>query len=86
MPRLVHTVDPSFSEEAHQKRINGQVFVSLVVDEHGLPTRLSVLRGLGYGLNEKALEAVSKYRFKPGIYDGQPISVPVIIAVNFQIF
>jgi TonB family protein len=85
MPRLLHSVAPNFSAEALQQKISGDVFISLVVDEHGLPTRLTVLRGLGHGLDEKALEAVSKYRFRPGVYDGQPISVPLTVAVNFQI-
>jgi vitamin B12 transporter len=84
MPRLVHSVTPTFSLQALQQKISGYVFISLVVDELGLPTRLTVLRGLGHGLDEQALEAVSKYRFKPGVYDGQPISVPLTVAVNFQ--
>ncbi len=85
MPRLVHSVTPSFSSQARQQKISGYVFISLVVDEHGLPTRLTVLRGLGHGLDEQALEAVSKYRFEPGVYDGQPISVPLTVAVNFKL-
>jgi protein TonB len=82
----VHSVDPDFTDEARQKKISGAVIVSLVVDEQGRPTRLKVVRALGSGLDEEALKAVAKYRFKPGTYEGKPISVPLFIGVNFRSF
>ncbi len=86
MPKLLHSVDPDFTEEARHKKISGDVQVYLIVDEQGLPTRLKVVRGLGFGLDEEALKAVAKYRFEPGTYQGKPVSVPLYIEVNFQRF
>jgi TonB family protein len=85
-PHVVHSVDPSYTAEARDKNINGAVLISVIVDEHGLPTNLKVLHGLGYGLDEEALKAVSKYRFTPGTYKGQVVSVPLVVGVNFRIF
>jgi TonB family protein len=47
---------------------------------------MRIVRSLGYGLNEKAIEAVSKYRFKPAMKDGQPVPVEVNIEVNFHLY
>jgi TonB family protein len=86
LPQVVRQIQPHFSIEARRKKINGEVLVSLVVDEHGMPTNLKVIHSLGYGLDEKALEAVSKYRFKPATYEGQVISVPLTLALDFRIY
>jgi len=60
--------------------------VYLIVDEKGMPTHVRVVRGVGMGLDEKAVEAVRQYRFKPGTKDGKPVPVDLYIDVNFQIF
>ena len=60
--------------------------VNLIVDEKGNPTRVRVLHGVGMGLDQKALEAVSKYKFKPAMEGGKPVMVELNIEVNFQIF
>jgi protein TonB len=57
-----------------------------VVDQNGIPTNVRVVRGVGHGLDEKALEAVSKYRFKPSMEHGQPVPVEINVMINFQIF
>jgi protein TonB len=44
-----------------------------------------VLRGLGLGLDEKALEAVKQWRFRPGYRDGRPVVAPATIEVNFHL-
>jgi periplasmic protein TonB len=62
------------------------VTVNLVVDTHGLPQNVRVIRGVGMGLDEKAKEAVSQYRFKPAMENGHPVPVQVNVEVNFQIF
>jgi protein TonB len=59
--------------------------VSLVVDEHGNPTRIRVTRSLGMGLDEKAVEAVEQYRWKPAYYHGRPVAVEMTVVVNFHI-
>jgi TonB family protein len=84
LPRIVSSVDPDYTREARKAKISGTVTVSLVVDEHGTPTDLKVVRGLGYGLDEEALKAVSRYRFEPATYERHPIRVPLTISVSFD--
>jgi periplasmic protein TonB len=56
------------------------------VDKNGNPSDVKVVRGIGHGLDEKAVEAVRQYKFKPATKDGDPVMVDLYINVNFQIF
>ncbi len=85
-PRLIYQVDPEFSEEARKAKFQGEVMVHLIVDASGRPVQVKVTRPVGMGLDEKAREAVSQYRFKPAQKDGHPVPVEMFVAVNFQIF
>ena len=85
-PSLVYKVEAEFSEEARKAKMSGVVTVGFVVDEKGNVTRARVIRGLGMGLDEKAIEAVRQYRFKPAMENGKPVKVEVNVEVNFQIF
>jgi protein TonB len=85
-PQLIFQVEPEFSEEARKAKVAGNVLVTLIVDAAGHPQRVRVLRGIGMGLDEKAIEAVRQYRFKPAMEGGKPVPVEVNIDVNFQIF
>lgn len=84
-PRLLNRVYPEFSEEARRKKVNGTVVLSTLVTEHGTPTDVRVLRGLGYGLDEKAVEAISQYKFSPAMKDGKPIAQHVTVEISFRI-
>jgi protein TonB len=83
---VVYSVDPEFSEEARKAKFSGNVLVDLIVDENGQPSHVRVARGVGMGLDEKAVEAVRQYKFKPATKDGKPVKVELSIDVNFQIF
>ena len=85
-PRLIYQVDPEFSEEARKAKFQGEVLVSLVVDATGRPTQVKVIRPVGMGLDEKAMEAVRQYKFAPAKKGGQAVPVLLNVAVNFQIF
>jgi protein TonB len=85
-PVLTFQPDPEFSEEARKAKFSGNVLVYLIVDEHGNPTHVRVQRGVGMGLDEKAVEAVRQYKFKPATEGGKPVKVDLTIDVNFQIF
>jgi protein TonB len=60
--------------------------VNVVIDPNGIPTKVRVVRGIGSGLDEKAVDAVRTYRFKPAMDHGQPVPVEINIEVNFQDF
>ena len=85
-PVLIYSVEPEFSEEARKAKVEGNVLVNLWVGPDGLPSHVRVLRGVGMGLDEKALEAVRQYRFKPAMENGKPVLVQLNVEVNFQIF
>ena len=85
-PVLIYSVEPKFTQEARSAKIGGNVLVNLIVDQNGLPTNVRVIRGVGHGLDEKAVEAVNKYRFKPAMEHGQAVPVQLNIVINFQIF
>ena len=85
-PKLIYKVDPDFSEEARKAKFSGDVQVYLIVDEKGLPTHVRVVRGAGMGLDEKAVEAVRQYRFKPAMQDGKVVKVDLYINVRFEIY
>jgi protein TonB len=85
-PVLIYSVEPEFSEEARKAKVAGNVLVNLWVDTNGNPSHVHVIRGVGMGLDEKAVEAVRQYRFKPAMENGKPVLVELNVEVNFQIF
>src|SRR6202050_2858615 len=85
-PQLIFAPDPEFSDEARRAKYQGVCVVSLIVDAQGNPQRVQVVRHLGMGLDEKAVEAVRQYRFKPATLQGKPVPVEVNIEVNFRIY
>lgn len=85
-PILVYSVEPEFSEEARKAKVAGNVLVNLWVGTDGLPSHVHVIRGVGMGLDEKAVEAVRQYKFKPAMEGGKPVLVELNVEVNFQIF
>ena len=85
-PKLIHSVDPEFSEEARKAKFSGNVDVYLIIDEAGNPTHVRCARDIGMGLCDKAVEAVRQYKIKPSMKDGKPVKVDMYVDVNFQIF
>jgi TonB family protein len=84
-PVLINNVAADFSNDARKNRIQGVVIVSLVVDEEGLPTDIQLVRGVGHGLDENAIAAVSKYRFHPATLDGKAIAYSMTVEVSFHL-
>jgi TonB family protein len=85
-PEVIYKVDPEFTAEAKKAKFQGSVLVNLIVDTNGVPQNVHVLRGVGMGLDEKAVEAIRQYRFKPAFEDGKPVPVEVNCEVDFKIF
>jgi TonB family protein len=85
-PSPIHIVEPQYSEQARDAKFSGSVLVALIIDANGLPQNVHVVRGIGMGLDEKAIEAVKRYTFHPARLNGRPVPVVMNIEVNFQIF
>lgn len=82
-PQVVSKVDPQSSEEARLANLDGTVNISLVVSEDGKPRNIRAITSAGLGLDEAAIAAVSKWRFKPGLKDGLAVPVSVDVEVSF---
>jgi len=75
-----------FSEDALRHKYQGICLIGLIVDALGNPQNVRVVRALGMGLDEKALEAVRRYRFKPAMLNGRPVPVRVTIEIDFRLY
>lgn len=84
-PVPIYKPEPQYSEEARKAKWQGSVLLSLVVDENGKTTDIHVVRPLGLGLDEKAIEAVTQWKFTPGKKDGKPVKVQAQIEVTFRL-
>jgi TonB family protein len=84
-PTLLSKVEPEYSEEARKAKYQGTVTLYIQVDTNGRAQNIRVLHSLGLGLDEKAMEAVKKWRFKPGMKDGKAVIVEAQIQVNFRL-
>jgi len=84
-PGVIFKVDPEYSEEARKAKYSGTVLLQLVVDIDGKAKEIKVQKGVGLGLDEKAIEAVQKWKFSPGKKNGQPVRVYATVEVNFRL-
>jgi TonB family protein len=86
-PVPLNSVEAEFSDEARRAKYQGVCLISLIVDAQGNPQNPRVVRALGMGLDEKALEAVKKYKFKPAMKEGRtPVPVMITVEVNFRLY
>ncbi|HEY1496271.1 MAG TPA: energy transducer TonB [Candidatus Solibacter sp.] len=84
-PSVIYKVDPSYTEEARAAKVQGTVVLNVVVGADGSAQQVSVLRSLDPGLDQKAVETVGTWKFRPGMKDGQPVAVMAQIEVNFRL-
>lgn len=84
-PRVKHKVDPTFTDEAREARVQGTLALSIVVDAAGKPKDIFVVNPLGFGLDEKAIAAVEQWRFEPATRDGKPVPVYAEVQVTFSL-
>lgn len=84
-PELVYKVEPEYTEAAHKAKRQGMVILYVVVDETGHTGHLAIRRLLGAGLDEKAMEAVLRWRFRPATNHGDPVAVAATVEVNFKL-
>jgi periplasmic protein TonB len=85
-PQAIYDPEPEYSEEARKAKQQGTVQLFVIVDEQGRPRNIRVVRALGMGLDEKAIEAVKKWKFVPGTKDRIPVAVQVNVEVSFRLY
>ena len=84
-PMLLHKIEPSYSPEARAAKVQGTVVLSVVIGTDGKACDVQLRKGVGYGLDEQALDAVAQWTFKPGMRDGMAVPVQASIEVNFRL-
>lgn len=84
-PKLVHKVEPAYTEQAREAKISGSVKLSLIVEKEGVASNLKIVGSLDPGLDANAIAAVKQWRFQPATKDGKPVRVQAIIIVNFRL-
>jgi TonB family protein len=85
-PKLLIAREAKFSDYARKNKIQGTSVLGMEVDAHGLPQNIRVTEALGAGLDEKAIEAVSGYRFRPAMQNGMPVPVKISVEVRFRLY
>jgi TonB family protein len=88
LPRATFSPTPEYSTEAAKKKIEGTVLVSLTVLPDGTSRDVTVVKGLGYGLDEQAVKAVSTWRFQPAIRqsDGEAVPISITVETTFHVY
>ncbi len=84
-PRVIHQTEPEYSDEARKARLQGTVVLSVEVDEQGRPRAIRVVRPLGLGLDERAIEALEKWRFQPALAGGKPVAALAVVEMTFRL-
>jgi TonB family protein len=84
-PKLLHSEEPEYTDEARRARHQGSVLLAIDVDVDGRVTNVRVIRSLGLGLDEKAIAAVQKWKFRPAMAGGRPVTAPAQVQVTFHL-
>jgi protein TonB len=84
-PVLLSRNDPEYSDEARKAKLQGLVELGIEVNASGQVTNVRVLRSLGLGLDERAIEAVRLWKFRPGTKDGKAVTTRAVVEVNFRL-
>jgi len=84
-PKLIRKIEPQYTEQARDAKHQGAVVLQVVVEEDGKIRQAKVLKSLGLGLDEKAVEAVKQWEFEPALRDGKPVKVQATIEINFRL-
>jgi TonB family protein len=85
-PHAIYDPEPDYSDEARKSKYQGTVILGVIIDADGRVWDARVVRSLGMGLDEKALETVRTWRFAPARKDGQPVPVQVNIEISFRLY
>lgn len=84
-PSLLKEVKPDYTEDARRRGVTGDVELEIIVRRDGTVGEVRLLRGLGAGLDQRAIDAVRQWRFSPALRQGAPVDVVVEVAVEFKL-
>ena len=84
-PKGISMPQPEYSDYARRKKISGSVLLGMIVQPDGTVRSVQVTRSLEKSLDQKAIEAVNKWKFQPATKDGLPVAVRVEAEVTFRI-
>jgi len=84
-PEKIYHVNPEYPELARRARLDGFIVLEAVLSKEGTIKDVSVLRGLGLGLDQAAVDAVTQWRYTPTLYNGEPVEVVLTVTVVFQL-
>jgi protein TonB len=85
-PALLKSVEAKFPKDMRRPNLDINVLIQTLVTEDGLPSRTFVLVPVGNGFDEKAVEAVNQYKFRPAMIEGVPVPTLLTVGVRFQTF
>jgi TonB family protein len=85
-PKVLNSIDPSSNDLAQKYGIAGMELLRTVVDASGTPREIAIARPIGFGLDEKGVEAVKNSHFKPAMVNGRPVPVVIDLVVTFRIY
>src|ERR1700683_5137111 len=85
-PKVLHKVEPRYTLEARRATVQGTVMLEVLVDESGKAASSSVISPLGFGLDDRAREAVAQWTFQAAHKDGMPVKVLTTVEVKFRLF
>lgn len=86
IPQVIFNPEPSFSEEARKAKQQGMVLLLVVVGKDGHTYDIRVAQSLGMGLDEKAIEAVNRWRFRPATLNGKAVAAQIAVQVDFHLY
>jgi TonB family protein len=84
-PVVIYQIDPAYTQEALDAKLEGTVLLRATVETDGIASGIKVLRKLGRGLDEKAVECVQAWRFQPAMLHGEAIPMDVGVELNFHL-
>jgi TonB family protein len=85
-PKPAYPSQPAFTEAARDRKFQGVVGLTVVIDNTGIVRSITIVHPVGMGLDDSAVATVSNWRFEPGKKDGQPVAVSVFMEVDFHLY
>ena len=84
-PQVIYKEEPEYSDEARKAHFEGVVVLAFDVDTSGRAINIRVVRSLGLGLDEKAISAVTHWKFRPALAGDKTVTAPAEVQVTFRL-